>query len=164
MPTLIHLAETRDEVKTAQERFHRRRWPISTASAFSALACWRRMASACHDPDIALLKARGVGVSHNPESNMKLASGTAPVTAYLRAGVALGLGTDGAASNNDLDMFEAMRMASLLHKLQTNDPRARQRADRPRHGDDRRRPSDGHGQADRFARAGQARRSDQSSA
>ncbi len=64
-----------------------------------------------------------MGVSHNPESNMKLASGTAPVTAYLRAGVALGLGTDGAASNNDLDMFEAMRVASLLHKLQTMDPR-----------------------------------------
>ena len=61
------------------------------------------------DADIAMLKARGVGVSHNPESNMKLASGTAPVPAYLRAGVALGLGTDGAASNNDLDMFEAMR-------------------------------------------------------
>ena len=54
---------------------------------------------------------------------MKLASGTAPVTGYLRAGVAVGLGTDGAASNNDLDMFEAMRMASLLHKLQANDPR-----------------------------------------
>jgi 5-methylthioadenosine/S-adenosylhomocysteine deaminase len=55
---------------------------------------------------------------------MKLASGTAPVPGYLRADVALGLGTDGAASNNDLDMFEAMRMASLLHKLQTMDPRA----------------------------------------
>ncbi len=76
------------------------------------------------EPDIALLQMRGVGVSHNPESNMKLASGTAPVPAYLRADVAIGLGTDGAASNNDLDMFEAMRMASLLHKLQTGDPRA----------------------------------------
>jgi 5-methylthioadenosine/S-adenosylhomocysteine deaminase len=55
---------------------------------------------------------------------MKLASGTAPVPAYLRADAAIGLGTDGAASNNDLDMFEAMRMASLLHKLQSADPRA----------------------------------------
>jgi 5-methylthioadenosine/S-adenosylhomocysteine deaminase len=76
------------------------------------------------EPDIATLTMRGVGVSHNPESNMKLASGTAPVPAYLRAGAAIGLGTDGAASNNDLDMFEAMRAASLLHKLQSADPRA----------------------------------------
>jgi 5-methylthioadenosine/S-adenosylhomocysteine deaminase len=74
-------------------------------------------------PEIAILKARGVGVSHNPESNMKLASGTAPVPAYLEAGVAVGLGTDGAASNNDLDMFEAMRIASLVHKMKTGDPR-----------------------------------------
>ena len=70
-----------------------------------------------------MLRARGVGVAHNPESNMKLASGVAPVPAYLAAGVALGLGTDGAASNNDLDMFEAMRLASLLHKVHTGDPR-----------------------------------------
>jgi 5-methylthioadenosine/S-adenosylhomocysteine deaminase len=75
-------------------------------------------------PEVLLLRSRGVGVSHNPESNMKLASGTAPVPAYLKADVAIGLGTDGAASNNDLDMFEAMRVASLLHKLQTGDPRA----------------------------------------
>jgi 5-methylthioadenosine/S-adenosylhomocysteine deaminase len=55
---------------------------------------------------------------------MKLASGTAPVPAFLKAGVAVGVATDGAASNNDLDMFEAMRTASLLHKLQTGDPQA----------------------------------------
>ena len=63
------------------------------------------------EPEIAVLRKRGVGVSHNPESNMKLASGTAPVPAYLAPACALGLGTDGAASNNDLDMFEAMRHA-----------------------------------------------------
>src|SRR5207248_8682450 len=74
--------------------------------------------------DIAILKRRGVGVSHNPESNMKLASGTAPVTKYLNEHVALGLGTDGAASNNDLDMFEAMRQASFLAKHATKDPTA----------------------------------------
>jgi 5-methylthioadenosine/S-adenosylhomocysteine deaminase len=71
-----------------------------------------------------ILKRRNVGVSHNPESNMKLASGTAPVIKYLAAGVALGLGTDGAASNNDLDMFEAMRQASFLAKHASHDPTA----------------------------------------
>jgi len=71
-----------------------------------------------------ILARHAVGVSHNPESNMKLASGTAKVTALRRAKVAVGLGTDGAASNNDLDMFEAMRQAAFLHKLQTRDPRA----------------------------------------
>src|SRR6476660_7570464 len=55
---------------------------------------------------------------------MKLASGAAPVTKYLNAGIALGLGTDGAASNNDLDMFEAMRQAAFLAKLTTRDPTA----------------------------------------
>ena len=103
---------------------------------------------------------RGVGVSHNPESNMKLASGTAPISAYLAADAAIGLGTDGAASNNDLDMFEAMRMASLLHKLQTGDPRAVERARGTGDGHDRGRTRAGHGVAHRFARAGQTRRRD----
>ena len=74
--------------------------------------------------DIEVLAKRGVGVAHNPESNMKLASGIAPVQAMRTAGIAVGLGTDGAASNNDLDMFEAMRQAAFLHKLVANDPRA----------------------------------------
>jgi 5-methylthioadenosine/S-adenosylhomocysteine deaminase len=76
------------------------------------------------DDEIDILRRHGVGVAHNPESNMKLASGAAPVPRYLAAGIAVGLGTDGAASNNDLDMFEAMRAAALLHKLETRDPRA----------------------------------------
>jgi 5-methylthioadenosine/S-adenosylhomocysteine deaminase len=123
VPTLIHLAETRDEVKTSQDR-HR----MSPVAYLDSLGFFGPGVLAAHavwvsDAEIALLQTRGVGVSHNPESNMKLASGTAPVPAYLKAGIALGLGTDGAASNNDLDMFEAMRTASLLHKLQTGDPR-----------------------------------------
>ncbi len=76
------------------------------------------------DEDIAILKRTGTSVSHNPESNMKLASGAAPVPKYLTAGVTVGLGTDGAASNNDLDMFEAMRQAAFLHKLVSRDPQA----------------------------------------
>jgi 5-methylthioadenosine/S-adenosylhomocysteine deaminase len=123
-PTLIHLAETRDEVQTAQERF--KSSPVSYLDSLGFLGPGVLAAHAVwvSDADVAVLKARGVGVSHNPESNMKLASGTAPVPAYLRADVAVGLGTDGAASNNDLDMFEAMRTAALLHKLTTVDPRA----------------------------------------
>jgi 5-methylthioadenosine/S-adenosylhomocysteine deaminase len=123
VPTLIHVAETRDEVKNAQEQFK-----MSPVAYLDNLGFLGPGVLAAHgvwvtEPEVLVLQARGVGVSHNPESNMKLASGTAPVPAYLKAGVALGLGTDGAASNNDLDMFEAMRVASLLHKLQTGDPR-----------------------------------------
>ncbi|MBI4885731.1 MAG: amidohydrolase [Acidobacteria bacterium] len=124
VPTLIHLAETQDEVAIARERFQ-----ASPVEYLDRLGFLGPGVLAAHgvwvtEAEAGLLRARGVGVSHNPESNMKLASGTAPVPAYLKAGVALGLGTDGAASNNDLDMFEAMRVASLLQKLQTRDPRA----------------------------------------
>jgi 5-methylthioadenosine/S-adenosylhomocysteine deaminase len=124
VPTLIHLAETRDEVKTAQDRYQAS--PVGYLDRLGFLGAGVLVAHGVwvSPPEIAVLRQRGVGVSHNPESNMKLASGTAPVPGYLSAGVALGLGTDGAASNNDLDMFEAMRTASLLHKLQTGDPRA----------------------------------------
>jgi len=122
-PVLIHLAETRDEVMVASEK-HR----ATPAEYLESLGFFGPRTLAAHgvhlsDTDIALLQRRGVGVSHNPESNMKLASGTAPVPALRAAGVPVGLGTDGAASNNDLDMFEAMRQGALLHKLQAGDPR-----------------------------------------
>ena len=124
LPVLIHLAETADEVKTAQEKYK------TTPTAFlESLNFFGPRTIAAHGvhvtpDDIAVLAKRHVGVSHNPESNMKLASGTAPVEAMRKAGVAVGLGTDGAASNNDLDMFEAMRQAAFLHKLISGDPRA----------------------------------------
>ena len=124
VPLLIHLAETGDEVRIIKEQAG-----LTPAGYLESIGFWTPRALAAHgvwvtDDDIAILKRRGVGVSHNPESNMKLASGTAPVPKYLAVNVALGLGTDGAASNNDLDMFEAMRQAAFLHKLQSGDPRA----------------------------------------
>ena len=125
VPLLIHLAETRDEVRTIAESSNH----LTPTGYLESIGFWTPRVVAAHgvwvsDDDIAILKRRNVGVSHNPESNMKLASGVAPVMKYLAAGVNLGLGTDGAASNNDLDMFEAMRQAAFLHKLETHDPRA----------------------------------------
>ena len=122
VPLIIHLAETEAETGMSLER-HKAR-PVA---ALDALGFFKARVIAAHgvwiEPEeIQLLQKRGVGVSHNPESNMKLASGTAPVPGYLKAGVALGLGTDGAASNNDMDMFEAMRQAAFLHKLTSKDP------------------------------------------
>jgi len=123
VPTIIHVAETQEEEKTAQERHQASPVRYLESLGFLGPGVLAAHAVWVSEPEIAILKARGVGVSHNPESNMKLASGTAPVPAYLAAGIPLGLGTDGAASNNDLDMFEAMRTASFLHKLHSNDPR-----------------------------------------
>lgn len=124
VPVLIHLAETQDEVKTAQTDHQ-----ATPAGYLESIGFWGPKTVAAHgvwvtDEDIAILKKHDVGVSHNPESNMKLASGSAPVLKYLAAGVALSLGTDGAASNNDLDMFEAMRQASFLAKLSSGNPTA----------------------------------------
>jgi 5-methylthioadenosine/S-adenosylhomocysteine deaminase len=123
-PVLMHFAETEDEVRVAREQYH-----ATPAAALEAIGFWGLKTLAAHgvwvtDEDIAILKRHNVGVAHNPESNMKLASGAAPVMKYVAAGVALGLGTDGAASNNDLDMFEAMRQAAFLAKLATRDPTA----------------------------------------
>ena len=124
VPVLIHLAETQDEVKTARADHQN-----TPAGYLESIGFWGPKTVAAHgvwvtDDDIAILKRHNVGVSHNPESNMKLASGTAPVLKYIAAGVNLSLGTDGAASNNDLDMFEAMRQASFLAKLSSGNPTA----------------------------------------
>ncbi|MEO8521676.1 MAG: amidohydrolase [Acidobacteriota bacterium] len=123
-PVLIHLAETSteeaDSVKTHG---------ASPTAYLEGLGFWGPRTLAAHgvwlsSADIAILARRHVAVSHNPESNMKLASGAAPVVEMRAAGITVGLGTDGAASNNDLDMFEAMRQAAFLAKLRTRDPRA----------------------------------------
>ncbi len=157
---IIHLAETEDEVRTARQKYK-----LTPTGFLESIGFWGPKTIAAHavwvtPADIQILARRHVGVSHNPESNMKLASGTAPVTAMRTAGIAVGLGTDGAASNNDLDMFEAMRQAAFLHKLVTRDPQSHSRAGGAAHGDHRRRPRARHGEVHRFARARQARRSD----
>jgi len=124
VPVIIHFAETEEEVRLAREKFN-----ATPAAYLESIGFWGPNTLAAHaiwvtDDDITILKRHGIGLSHNPESNMKLASGAAPVSKYLAAGVALGLGTDGAASNNDLDMFEAMRQASFLAKHVTKNPTA----------------------------------------
>jgi 5-methylthioadenosine/S-adenosylhomocysteine deaminase len=124
VPVIIHFSETEDEVRLAREQYK-----MTPAAYLESIGFWGPRTLAAHgvwvtDDDIAILKRHGVGVAHNPESNMKLASGAAPITRYLAAGVAVGLGTDGAASNNDLDMFEAMRQASFLAKHDAHDPTA----------------------------------------
>jgi 5-methylthioadenosine/S-adenosylhomocysteine deaminase len=124
VPVLIHLAETREEVDVARNQ-HK----ATPTGYLDSIGFWGPRTIAAHgvwvsDEDIEILKRRQIGVSHNPESNMKLASGVAPVVKFLAAGVAVGLGTDGAASNNDLDMFEAMRQASFLAKVANRDPTA----------------------------------------
>jgi 5-methylthioadenosine/S-adenosylhomocysteine deaminase len=74
------------------------------------------------DDDIESIAKRRAKVSHNPESNMKLASGIAPVADFIKAGISVGLGTDGCASNNNLDLFAEMDMAAKLHKVNALDP------------------------------------------
>jgi 5-methylthioadenosine/S-adenosylhomocysteine deaminase len=124
-PMLIHLSETSDEMKTSQEKNQ-----ATPASYLESIGFWVDVpVIAAHGvwltpADMQILARHHVGVSHNPESNMKLASGAAKVVAMREAGIAVGIGTDGAASNNDLDMFEAIRQAAFLAKLQTGDPRA----------------------------------------
>ncbi len=125
-PLLIHLSETRDEQTQIAEKYGGAtptRWLDSIGflgpNVLAAHCVW------CDADDLRLLSERHVGLAHNPESNMKLASGVAPVVAARSVGIAVGLGTDGVAgSNNDLDMWEAMDFAGKLAKVSTMDPTA----------------------------------------
>jgi 5-methylthioadenosine/S-adenosylhomocysteine deaminase len=120
---VIHVAETRKEVEDVT-RDHGAS-PVAYLARIGFLYDRVIAAHAVHltTEEIELLKRLGVGAVHNPQSNMKLASGVARVPEMLRADLNLGLGTDGAASNNDLSMWEEMDTAAKLHKLTSNDPR-----------------------------------------
>lgn len=118
----IHLSETAGEVETCYKEYGKS--PIALMEETGILECGVLAAHCVHlsQEDMDLLCKYRVRVAHNPGSNMKLASGIAPIPALLKAGIVVGLGTDGTSSNNNLDMLEEIRLAALLHKANTLDP------------------------------------------
>lgn len=122
-PIVIHVSETKREVddsiktKGASPVDYLDRIGFLNNRVIAAHVVWPT------EEEIGVLKRLGVGVVHNPQSNMKLASGVAPIPEMIRQELRLGLGTDGAASNNDLNMWEEMDTAAKLHKLISNDPK-----------------------------------------
>jgi len=122
IPWLIHLLENKDEIDTIRQRYGRK--PVQHLQQLGVLD-EQTIAVHCNwvdDEDMDIFAKLGVKVSHNPESNMKLATGVAPVPGMLKRGIDVGLGTDGSASNNDLDMFREMDTAAKIHKVTTFDP------------------------------------------
>jgi len=122
LPLLIHLSETQEEVRESLKRFEKR--PVVYLDKLGLLD-ERLIASHMiwvDEEEIDLLQKGKVKVVHNPESNMKLASGVAPIPTFLKRGIVVGLGTNGCASNNNLDLFLEMGMAAKLHKVIMNDP------------------------------------------
>jgi 5-methylthioadenosine/S-adenosylhomocysteine deaminase len=119
---LIHLAETREEVSLLRERHgkkpvhHLRDLDLLDEATIANHCIW------IGEDELDLLAHFGVKVSHNPESNMKLAAGVAPVPGMLSRGIDVGLGTDGSASNNNLDLFGEMAICAKLHKAFSSDP------------------------------------------
>ncbi|MGG4036221.1 amidohydrolase [Paenibacillus cisolokensis] len=124
VPLHTHMSETIAEVEQNVRDYGAR--PVEHLDRLGFFSRQALVAHAVHltDEEIALLAERGVSVSHNPASNLKLASGVARVPDMLRAGVKVSLGTDGAASNNNLDLFDEMRLAALIHKGVSGDPTA----------------------------------------
>ena len=124
VPTMIHVSETQDEEKQIREKYGMTstRW-LESLNVLGPNVLFNHGVWLSEE-DLAIIKKFGVSIAHNPESNMKLASGAAPVRRMLSLGIAVALGTDGAASNNNLDMFEAMDFTAKLHKLTNMDPTA----------------------------------------
>lgn len=123
-PLVIHLAEANTETEFIQQK-HQGQRPIEFVEK---IGFFNDRTIAAHviqanDAELDLLKKHDVGIGHCPQSNMKLAAGTAPVPAMMRRGLRVGLGTDGAASNNDLNLWEEIDTAAKLHKLISGDPK-----------------------------------------
>jgi 5-methylthioadenosine/S-adenosylhomocysteine deaminase len=119
---LTHLLETKDEIRQIEERYGKK--PVPHLDGLGVLDD-RTLCVHCNwlsGDDRKRFADLGVKVSHNPESSMKLAAGVAPVPAMMAQGVTVGLGTDGSASNNDLDMFREMGTAARIHKVAALDP------------------------------------------
>ncbi len=122
VPMIIHVAETLNEVAEVKEKHGKP--PVEYLHSLGLLDS-HLIADHCvhvNKHDIKKMVEYGTKVIHNPESNMKLASGIAPVAEFINSGVTVGLGTDGCASNNNLDIFTEMDMAAKLHKIRTMDP------------------------------------------
>lgn len=119
---LMHLLENKDETNTIMDRYGKK--PVQLLHDLGVLD-EQTIAVHCNwvtKEDMAVFADLGVKVSHNPESSMKLASGVAPVPEMLQQGITVGLGTDGCASNNDLDMIREMDSAAKIHKVTSMDP------------------------------------------
>jgi 5-methylthioadenosine/S-adenosylhomocysteine deaminase len=124
VPLHIHLAETALEVEQSRREHG---MPVVPWVKKQRLFDARVLAAHCvhvDEGEMRALKDAGAGVAHNPTSNLKLGSGVAPIAKMLELGIAVGIGTDGPASNNDLDMFEETRLAALLAKGIGGDPTA----------------------------------------
>lgn len=124
IPIHIHLSETKSEVDNCQKEFGMT--PIALMNDLGLFDFPTLAAHCVHvtDEDMDIMKQKHVCVAHNPGSNLKLASGIAPVAKMREKGITVGLGTDGASSNNKLDMFAEMRLAALIHKAATLNPLA----------------------------------------
>ncbi len=122
VPLLIHVAEAPTETDYMAKTYQSRTIPYLEKIGFLSPRVLAAHSVHVNEDEIATLKQRDVGVAHCPQSNMKLSSGTAPIPEMLKAGIRLGLGTDAAASNNDLNMWEEIDTAAKLHKLIANDP------------------------------------------
>ena len=122
VPLIIHVAETLTEVNEIKKKYGKT--PVKHLDSLGLLGPYLIADHCVHleAPDIKTMAAHGVKVVHNPESNMKLASGIAPVPEMLARGLTVGLGTDGCASNNNLDLFSEMDTAAKLHKVNMLDP------------------------------------------